>query len=136
MTTAANTTVATPHKVSILTSRGLIDYDTVTAVDAADAIRVAHNLSRRPSVRHDGPHGSGYKVGNGWYVASPVGTATTAPAVRCPVCGGTQEVTAMDRVGERGERVMESEAMAVAHYRLAITATSARPFNLHGGRAQ
>ena len=54
------------------------------------------------------------------------------------ITGGTGEthaVTATDRIGDRGERVSDAEAMMVAHYRLSIAATSAAPFALHGGRA-
>lgn len=53
----------------------------------------------------------------------------------CEVCGVAHEVTPADRIGDRGERVSDAEAMAVAHYRLSIAATSAAPFALHGGRA-
>ena len=54
----------------------------------------------------------------------------------CEVCGATHEVAPADRIGDRGERVSDAEAMMVAHYRLSIAATSAAPFALHGGRAQ
>lgn len=125
-----NTAALRPYRVSLVLSSRLIDYGTAQATDAADAVRLAHGLLRRPSLRHDGPHGSGYRVGRGWYVASPV------EASACAVCGETHEVTAADRVGDRGEQVSDAEAMAVAHYRLAIVATSAAPFALHGGRAR
>lgn len=58
------------------------------------------------------------------------------PIGACEVCGGFHEVTAEDRIGDRGERVSDAEAMMVAHFRLAILATSAQPFRLHGGRAR
>lgn len=58
------------------------------------------------------------------------------PVGACEACGGSHEVTAEDRIGDRGERVSDAEAMTVAHYRLAILATSAQPFRLHGGRAR
>ena len=54
----------------------------------------------------------------------------------CELCGAVHEVTPADRIGDRGERVSDAEAMMVAHYRLSIAATSAAPFALHGGRAQ
>ena len=57
------------------------------------------------------------------------------PAGSCEVCGLAHEVTAADRIGDRGEQVDAAEAMLTAHYRLAIVATSAAPFALHGGRA-
>ena len=127
---SAVTTPATrPYRVSLILSRGLLDYGTAQATDAADAVRLAHGLSRRPSRRHDGLHGSGYHVGNGWYDAAPVS------ADACEVCGATHEVTPGDRIGDRGEQVSDAEAMMVAHYRLSIAATSAAPFALHGGRA-
>ena len=127
---SAVTTPATrPYRVSLILSRGLLDYGTAQATDAADAVRLAHGLSRRPSLRHDGPNGSGYKVGRGWYVSAPV------EASACAVCGETHAVTPADRIGDRGEQVDAAEAMMVAHYRLSIAATSAAPFALHGGRA-
>lgn len=119
-------------RVSLVTSRGLVDYGTAQATDAADAVRAAHDLGRRPSLRHDGPNGSGYVVRGRYYVAVEVGGPELG---RCEVCGGSHEVTAQDRIGDRGERVSDAEAMAVAHYRLAILATSSQPFALHGGRA-
>lgn len=58
------------------------------------------------------------------------------PVGACEVCGETHAVTDRDRIGDRGERVSDADAMMVAHYRLSIAATSAAPFALHGGRAQ
>lgn len=101
------------------------------ATDAADAVRVALGLTRRPALDHGGPDGSGYAVGRRRYVAAAV--PLTAPT--CEVCGATHEVALADRVGDRGEQVSDAEAMMVAHYRLSIAATSAAPFALHGGRA-
>ena len=102
------------------------------ATDAADAVRVALGLTRRPALDHSGPDGSGYAVGRRRYVAAAV--PLTSPS--CEVCGAVHEVTPADRIGDRGERVSDAEAMMVAHYRLSIAATSAAPFALHGGRAQ
>lgn len=101
------------------------------ATDAADAVRVALGLTRRPALDHSGPDGSGYAVGRRRYVAAAV--PLTAPT--CEVCGETHAVTPADRIGDRGEQVDAAEAMMVAHYRLSIAATSAAPFALHGGRA-
>ena len=40
------------------------------ATDAADAVRVALGLTRRPALDHSGPDGSGYAVGRRRYVAA------------------------------------------------------------------
>ena len=117
----------------VLTARGAIDCGTEQATDAADAIVRAFGLSRRPSLRHDCPHGSGYYVRGRWMVASE---ETVAPTVApCRLCGERHAVTAADRTGERGEVLPDADAMLTAHYRLSIAATSAAPFALHGGRA-
>ncbi len=117
----------------VLTARGVVPCGDEMATDAADAIARAYGLSRRPSKRHDGPHGSGYYVRGRWMVASE---ETVAPTVApCRLCGERHAVTAADRTGERGETLPDADAMPTAHYRLAITATSAAPFALHGGRA-
>ena len=117
----------------VLTARGAIDCGTEHGTDAADAIVRAYGLSRRPSLRHDGPHGSGFYVRGRWMTAS---AETIAPTVApCRLCGERHAVTAADRTGERGEVLPDADAMLTAHYRLSIAATSAAPFALHGGRA-
>jgi hypothetical protein len=118
--------------VYVMTARGLVDCGTEHATDGADAVRRAFNLNRRPSMRHDGPHGSGYFVRGRWITATP---ETPAAPARCRLCGEAHEVTAADRIGERGERLSDAEAMLTAHFRLAIARTSAGAFNLFGGRA-
>lgn len=104
----------------------------VQASDAPGAIAALLRLERRPTRDHSGADGSGYAVGRSRYVAAAMPDAPAA----CEVCGLVHEVTAADRVGDRGERVSDAEAMMVAHYRLAIVATSAAPFALRGGRAR
>lgn len=117
----------------VLTARGVVPCGDEMATDAADAIVRAFGLSRRPSLRHDGPHGSGYYVRGRWMTAS---AETIAPTVApCRLCGERHAVTAADRTGERGEVLPDADAMMTAHYRLSIAATSAAPFSLHGGRA-
>lgn len=115
----------------VLTARGVVPCGDEMATDAADAIARAYDLGRRPSLRHDGPHGSGYFVRGRWLTA----TAETV-AAPCRVCGETHAVTDADRIGERGERLSDAEAMATAHFRLSIARTSAGPFSLFGGRAR
>ena len=117
----------------VLTARGVVPCGDEQGTDAADAIARAYDLSRRPSLRYDGPHGSGYFVRGRWMTAT---AETIAPTVApCRLCGERHAVTSADRVGERGERLSDAEAVMTAHSRLAITATSAAPFALHGGRA-
>lgn len=133
MCTTTNTAPAAlrTFNVYVMTARGLVDCGTEQATDGADAVRRAFNLARRPSMRHDGPHGSGYLVRGQWITA----TAETVAAAPCRVCGETHAVTDADRIGERGERLSDAEAMLTAHFRLAIARTSAGAFNLFGGRA-
>lgn len=120
--------------VYVMTARGLIDIGTEQATDGADAIRRAFSLDRRPSLRHDGPHGSGFYVRRQWMTATE---APVAPAAApCRICGEAHEVTAADRIGDRGERLSDAEAMATAHFRISIARTSAGTFNLFGGRAR
>lgn len=114
-----------------MTARSLVDCGVETADDAADAVRRAFKLPRRPSLT-EGPHGPGYRVMGRWVTATP----SVAPApTRCPRCGAAHTVTDADRVGERGERLGAEEALLTAHFRLAVAATSAGPFDLRGGRA-
>jgi hypothetical protein len=116
--------------IFVLTARGVVPCGTEQATNAADAIARAFGLARRPSLRHDGPHGSGYYVRGRWMTAS---AETIAPTVApCRLCGERHAVTAADRTGDRGETLPDAEAMLTAHYRLAIAATSAGPFALHG----
>ena len=127
------TTALRTFNLYVLTARGVVPCGDEMATDAADAIARAYGLSRRPSKRHDGPHGSGYYVRGRWMTAS---AETIAPTVApCRLCGERHAVTAADRTGERGEVLPDADAMLTAHYRLSIAATSARPFALHGGRA-
>lgn len=128
-------TPATPRlfNIFVLTARGVVPCGTEQATNAADAIARAFGLARRPSLRHDGPHGSGYYVRGRWMTAS---AETIAPTVApCRLCDERHSVTHADRTGERGETLPDADAMLTAHYRLAITATSAAPFAPHGGRA-
>ena len=121
------------YNLFVLTARGAVPCGDEMATDAADAIARAFSLSRRPSKRHDGPHGSGYYVRGRWMTAS---AETIAPTVApCRLCDERHSVTHADRTGERGETLPDADAMMTAHYRLAIAATSAAPFTLHGGRA-
>ena len=127
------TTALRTFNLYVLTARGVVPCGDEMATDAADAIARAYGLSRRPSKRHDGPHGSGYYVRGRWMTAS---AETIAPTVApCRLCGERHAVTAADRTGERGEVLPDADAMMTAHYRLSIAATSAAPFALHGGRA-
>lgn len=118
-------------RVSLVTSRGLIEHGSAQATDAADAVRIAHGLSRRPSLRHDGPS-SGYAVRGRRYVAAEV----AATPVACPVCGEVHELTASDSAPDEHGPVTPAEAQGTAHFRLAVIARSAAPFQLHGRAAQ
>lgn len=107
--------------------------------DAAALLKVAEErvteaLRRFPWLARVYPGKRGRKPAPTRLAASPAANTVNAPA--CEVCGATHEITAADRIGDRGEQVDAAEAMMVAHYRLAIEATSARPFNVRGGRAR
>ena len=68
-------TTNTTYSVSRNLGSSLSPVATVEARDAADAVRVALDLSRRPRLDNNGPHGSGYLVTGdrfrAWYVATP-----------------------------------------------------------------
>lgn len=67
---------------------------------------------------------------------TPEDRAVRAGLARDPVCGETHATILGDHVDERtGGWASARTAQATAHFRLAIAATSAGPFRLHGGRA-
>ena len=120
-------------RVSLIARYDAVEMGTAQARDAADAVRVAHGLARRPSLGH-GPYGSGYVVRGRYYLATEVG-AQPAPAV-CPVCHETHELIPSDSAPDERGPVTPAEAQGTAHYRLEVMARSAAPFRLHGRRAQ
>jgi len=122
-------------RVARLINNGLRHTAIVTAESPAAAVREALGLDRAPRMDHSGPHGSGYRVtGDRGFVAHYIAEAVAD--VACPMCGETHATELGDHVDERtGGWASARTAQGTAHFRLAIAATSAGPFRLHGGRA-
>jgi len=130
------TTAAAPRtfRVARLIPNSIRHTAIVTAESPAAAVREALGLDKAPRMDHSGPHGSGYRVTGDRFVAHY--TVSEVPACACPVCGETHATELGDHADERtGGWASARTAQGTAHFRLAIAATSAGPFRLHGGRA-
>lgn len=129
------TAAAKTFRVARLVPGGIRHTAIVAAESPAAAVREALGLDKTPRMDHSGPHGSGYRVtGDRGFVAHY--TVSEVPACACPVCGETHATELGDHADERtGGWTSFRESQATAHFRLAIAATSAGPFRLHGGRA-
>lgn len=130
------TTTATlrTFRVARLIPNGLRHTAIVTAESPAAAVREALGLDKTPRMDHSGPHGSGFRVTGDRFVAHYI--AEPVAECACPVCGETHATILGDHVDERtGGWASARTAQGTAHFRLAIAATSAGPFRLHGGRA-
>jgi len=122
-------------RVARLIPNGIRHTAIVRAESPAAAVREALGLDKTPRMDHSDPNGSGFRVtGDRGFVAHYIAEACGECA--CPICGVTHETTVADHADERtGGWASARTAQATAHFRLAIAATSAGPFRLHGGRA-
>lgn len=122
-------------RVARLINNGLRHTAIVRAEAPAAAVREALGLDKTPRMDHSGPNGSGFRVtGDRGFVAHYIAEAVAD--VACPMCGETHATELGDHVDERtGGWASARTAQGTAHFRLAIAATSAGPFRLHGGRA-
>lgn len=122
------------YRVARLIPNGIRHTAIVEAASPALAVREALGLDKTPRMDHSGAH-SGYRVtGDRGFVAHY--TVSELPASACPVCGETHATVLGDHADERtGGWASARTAQATAHFRLAVAATSAGPFRLHGGRA-
>jgi len=130
------TTTATlrTFRVARLIPNGIRHTAIVRAESPAAAVREALGLDKNPRMDNSGPNGSCYRVTGDRFVAHYIAEACGECA--CPICGETHATILGDHVDERtGGWASARTAQATAHFRLAIAATSAGPFRLHGGRA-